>query len=69
MTLPVTAVLAGLCLALTVLFGWLGARPPRPHRGPRLVPWRFLMLLAFTGMVALLVHVVALLRDPMGLQP
>jgi hypothetical protein len=69
MTLPVTAVLAAFCLLLAVLFGWLGARPARPHRAPRLVPWRFLMLLAFTGMIALLVHVVALLRDPLGVQP
>jgi hypothetical protein len=66
MTLPVTAALAGLCLFLSVLFGWLGSRPARPHREPRLVPWRFLMLLAFTAMVALLVHVVALFRDPLG---
>ena len=69
MSLPVTADLDGFCLALTILCGWFGARPARPHRAPRLVPWRFLMLLSFTGMVALLVHVVSLLRDPLGLQP
>jgi hypothetical protein len=57
-----TAALAGLALALTILFGWLGARPARPHAEPRLVPWRFLMLLAFMGMVLTLVHLVALLR-------
>ena len=44
-------------LALALLFGWLGARPPRPHRGPRLIPYRFLMLLAGVGVVLLLVHV------------
>ena len=69
MTLPVTAALAGLCLALTVLFGWRGARASRPNAQPRLAPWRFLMLVAFTGMVAMLVHVVGLLRDPGGVQP
>jgi hypothetical protein len=57
-----TAVLAACALALTVLFGWLGARPANPRRGPRLVPWRFLMLLAFLLMVLALVHLAALLR-------
>ena len=62
MTVSVTAVLAGVCLVLAVLFGWRGARTARPHADPRLVPWRFLMLLAFTGMVAMLVHLVNLVR-------
>ncbi len=31
---------------LTVLFGWLGARPMNILKGPRMMPWRFLMLLA-----------------------
>jgi hypothetical protein len=62
MTVPVTAALAGLCLALAVLFGWRGAQAARPHAEPRLVPWRFLMLIAFTGMVAMLVHLVNLLK-------
>jgi hypothetical protein len=62
MALIPTAVLAACALALTLLFGWLGARPVNPLRGPRLVPWRFLMLLAFLAMVLALVHVVALLR-------
>ena len=62
MNLPLTATLAGLAAALTVAFGWLGARPPRPLSGPRLVPWRFLMALAFTMTVAFLVHLVSLAR-------
>ena len=64
MTLPVTAALAGMFLVLTVLFGWRGAKASRPLSAPRMVPWRFLMLLAFTGMVAMLVHVVTLFREP-----
>ena len=28
-----------------MLFGWIGARKPDPMRGPRLAPYRFLMLL------------------------
>lgn len=62
MALLPTGVLAAGALALAVLFGWLGARPANPLRGPRLVPWRFLMLLSFLGLVLCLVHVVALLR-------
>ncbi len=57
-----TAGLAGAALALTILFGWLGARAPAPLAPPRLVPWRFLMLLAFVGLIAALVHLVALAR-------
>jgi hypothetical protein len=62
MDLLSTAVLAGAALVVTIVFGWLGARPAQPHRGPRLVPWRFLMLLAFLALVLTLVHLVALLR-------
>lgn len=69
MTVPMTATLAGLCLALAVLFGWRGARAARPHAEPRLTPWRFLMLIAFTGMVAMLVHLVNLIRDGGGAGP
>jgi hypothetical protein len=62
MNLPVTVVLAGASLALAVFCGVIGARPSRPHRAPRLAPWRLLMLLAFAVMVAALVHVVTLVR-------
>jgi len=66
MTAPVTAALAGACFLLAILFGWRGARIARPHTEPRLVPWRFLMLIAFTGMVAMLVHLVTLVRGDGG---
>jgi hypothetical protein len=62
MTLPWTAALAGLAALLTLVFGWLGARPARPFSAPRLTPWRFLMVLAFAMMVAFLVHLVAFFR-------
>ena len=66
MTIAVTAALAGLCLALNVLCGWRGAQAARPHAKPRMIPWRFLMLVAFTAMVAFLVHLVTLIREPNG---
>ena len=69
MTFPITAALTVLCLLITLFCGWRGAQAARPHVEPRLIPWRFLMLLAFTLMVAMLVHLVALLRAPTGGAP
>ena len=54
------ALLAG-CACLGLFAGWRGARPPDPLRGPRLVPWRFLMMLAACAGLVLLVHLVNLL--------
>jgi len=62
MTLTVTLAAAAIALALAILCGWLGARPPDPKRGPRLMPWRFLMLVSAAGVLAFLVHAANLLR-------
>ena len=61
LSLPVTlgSALAGALLAL--LFGWLGARAPDLRRGPRMVPYRFLMLLAAVWVLLMLVHAVNLM--------
>lgn len=61
MDLPLTLALAAAALLSVVVFGWLGARPPNPHRGPRLVPWRFLMLLAAAGVMLMVVHAINLM--------
>jgi len=50
--------LALTCATVAVLCGWRGARPPDPMRGPRLIPWRFLMVLAGAAAVLLLVGAV-----------
>ena len=50
--------LALACAAAAALCGWRGARLPDPLRGPRLVPWRFLMVLAGAGAILLLVSAV-----------
>ena len=65
-TLPVTlaAALAGALLA--ALFGWLGARPPDLRRGPRMAPYRFLMLLAAAWVLLTLVHAANLLGVTTG---
>lgn len=61
MNMTLTLEIAAGLLALAVFAGWRGARPPNPHKGPRLMPWRFLMLAAAACLLPLLVHVVTLL--------
>jgi len=55
MSAALQTILAAACAAAAVLCGWRGARAPDPLRGPRLIPWRFLMVLSGAGAVLLLV--------------
>lgn len=66
MELPLTVAVAAAFLIVAVACGWLGARPPNPHRGPRLAPWRFLMMMAATGFLLMSVHIVNLLGVTTG---
>jgi len=61
MRLTLTLWLFAACVALALFAGWRGARPPDPMRGPRLVPWRFLMTLAACAAVVVVVHLLNLL--------
>lgn len=61
MDLTVTLILLAAALAATVLCGWRGARPPDPMRGPRMIPWRFLMIGAAALALLLLIHLATLL--------
>ncbi len=54
--------------ALAGLFGWLGARPIQPMRGPKLVPYRFLMLLCAAAVLYMLVHLLNLAGVTTGRQ-
>jgi hypothetical protein len=46
-----TAIAVGLaCAAVAAFAGWRGARPPDLRRGPRLIPWRGIMV--FTAAAA-----------------
>ncbi len=56
MDLAPTLVITATAAALAALFGWLGARPPNLQRGPRLAPYRFLMLLCAAVVLVMLVH-------------
>ena len=51
-------------VALAVFAGWRGARPWEPSRGVRMVPWRFLMMLAGAATFFLLVHLATLFGKP-----
>ncbi len=64
MNLTVTLALLAAVLAFAVFAGWRGARPSQPHLGVRMVPWRFLMILAGAAAFLLIVHVAALLGMP-----
>jgi hypothetical protein len=61
MRLTLTLWLLGACVALAIFAGWRGARPPDPMRGPRMAPWRFLMLLAACLALVFVVHLANLL--------
>jgi hypothetical protein len=60
MDLPLTLALAAGFAALTAFCGWRGARPLDIVKGPRIVPWRMLMLLSATACIMMLVHLVNL---------
>lgn len=64
--LHLTLILLGGLVVFGLFAGWRGARAPNPHKGPRMMPWRFLMLLAGAGTLLMLVHVVNLLGVTTG---
>ncbi len=60
LTLSLTVILTIVSGLFTALFGYMGTRPMNPHKGPRMVPWTFLMLLLFTTTLFLIVHLLNL---------
>ena len=56
-----TAILAVVFALFAGVSGYMGARAPDPKRGPRMMPWRFLMLLAVVALLLLVVHLLTLL--------
>jgi hypothetical protein len=61
MSLNATLILLATSVAVMVFCGWRGARPPDPFKGPRMMPWRFLMIGAAAVALLLLIHVATLL--------
>ena len=61
MSLSLTLTLLMAALAFTVFAGWRGARPLDVRKGPRMAPWRFMMLMGAAVIMLLLIHVATLL--------
>lgn len=61
MDLRTTLSAAAAFLALGLFAGWRGARAPDPRKGPRMVPWRFIMVLCAAGVMILLGQAASLL--------
>jgi len=58
MPLIPTLISLAVVIGFGLFAGWRGARPPDLIRGPRLIPWRFLMIVAAAVALALIVHLV-----------
>jgi hypothetical protein len=56
MDLRLTLALCAGFSALAAFAGWRGARPPNPMKGPRMIPWRPIMVAAAATAVLLLVQ-------------
>lgn len=66
MTFTVTLGLLVLVLAIALFSGWRGAQAPNPIKGPRLMPYRLIMVTAAAAALVLLVHLVNLLGIKTG---
>lgn len=56
MDLRTTLFLGAGFAALAAFAGWRGARPPNPMKGPRLIPWRPIMVFAAAAAVLMIVQ-------------
>lgn len=66
MDMPLTLTLLGAFAALSVFAGWRGSRPPDFRRGPRMIPWRPLMVASAVGVMLMLVHALNLVGIQTG---
>lgn len=57
MSMTLTLSLLAASLILAAFAGWRGARPVDLRAGPRMAPWRFIMLLSAAFAMLLLIHV------------
>jgi Kef-type K+ transport system membrane component KefB len=69
MDLSLTIGGAAAFLVLAVICGWRGARPIDVIKGPRMIPWRPLMMIFVVGLMLMLVHLANLLGVQTGNQP
>jgi len=61
MTLTTTLAITAAFLGLTAFAGWRGAQPPDLLKGPRMIPWRMVMVTSAAAVLILLVHLASLL--------
>ncbi|HEY2749847.1 hypothetical protein [Phenylobacterium sp.] len=66
MDIPLTLTIGAVFLGLAIFSGWRGARPPDPRRGPRMMPWRVIMVTAAAGLLPILVHLLNLVGVTTG---
>jgi hypothetical protein len=55
-----------LSAGLAAFAGWRGARPPDLVKGPRMIPWRPIMVASATALLVFVVHLVNLLGVTTG---
>jgi len=60
MSLTLTLILMAITTPLIFYAGWRGAQLPNVSKGPRMIPWRFVMLISAALDVLLLVHLARL---------
>lgn len=60
MSWTVTLIAAAFTLLVVIGCGWRGAMPPNFQRGPRLFPYRLVMLLSAGLLLMLIVHMASL---------
>ena len=56
-----TLALLGAGLGVLALAAWRHGRPPEPAKGPRMIPWIMILLVAATWSLVMLVHLANLL--------
>ena len=66
MPLELTAAILVALLAIAAFAGWRGGKPPNPAKGPRMMPWRLIMVTASAFALFMMVHIVNLLGITTG---
>jgi hypothetical protein len=66
MSLPLTIAIATGLLVIALFCGWRGARPPNPLKGPRMIPWRFIMVTCAALLLPMVVHILNLIGVTTG---
>lgn len=56
MDLWTTVIIMAAAIVVGLFCAWRGAQPPNVLRGPRMIPYRFLMVLAAALAMLMLVH-------------